>query len=168
MTKAARMTSDTITALLLAAALALGGILMARQITESDIYQQSRIIRSIFSEGGDGPGITSVFTDARSRNTLFLFARGVANAYVSFELIPVNEAATFTAVLESMGPVVEIEEFTYHRKNLTITGFSPDENAYREFLRRLRSKEHFESVTGHYYLSNDDLIRFEITCMPAE
>lgn len=165
---AARRASDAVTALLLAAALCLGGILLAQRITGSSLVRQSRIIRSIFTDQEDAPALTNVIIDPRGREVLLKFAGGLANAYVSFELIPVNEAATFNAVLESLGPVVEIEAFAYHRRNLTITGTSPDESGYREFVRRLQATGHFEGVTGHFYWNTDDLVQFEIECVAAE
>lgn len=163
-----RKVSDSLTALLLAAALCLGGILLARQVTESNLVRQSQIIRSVFSGEEDSPALAKVVTDPRGREALLKFAQGLANAYVSFELIPINEAATFSAVLESMGPVVEIEAFAYHRRNLTITGTAPDETGYQEFVRRLRGTGHFEGVSGHAYLTNENLFRFEIECVAAE
>ncbi len=160
--------SETITALLLAAALLLGGILLSTQILESNLYRKSKIIRMLIAEPDQSPGMVGMLTDSRNRGVLMKFAGAMANGYVNFELIPVNEAETFSAVYESMGSVVEIEEFIYHRRNLVIVGTAPDEAYYREFVRRLRSKEHFEAVSGHYYLTTDDVIRFEIECVPAQ
>ncbi|MGI6403792.1 MAG: hypothetical protein ACOX0K_06200 [Oscillospiraceae bacterium] len=168
MQKICHAISETLTALLLAAALLLGGMLLSAQVLESNFYRKSQIIRLLTQDPQQSPGMVGMLTDSRNRAVLMKFAGAVANGYVNFELIPVNEAETFSAVYQSLGPVVEVEEFIYHRRNLVIVGTAPDEAYYRELLRRLRSKEHFEAVTGHYYLTTDDIIRFEIECVPAQ
>lgn len=166
-----RLAFDAITALLLAAALLFGGILLARRLTESPFYRQSQIISSIFSgveATEESPGWSAMLTDARKRNVLMKFAGALANAYVSFELIPINEAETFTAIYESLGDSVEIEEFSYHRKNLTIRGFAADEAGYDGFVADLKASGRFEQVSGHGYTATDDSVRFEIECIAPE
>lgn len=168
MQRVGRALSETLTALLLAAALLLGGVLLSNQVQQSSLYRQSKIIRSIISDSEQSPGMMGMLTDAKSRGVLLKFAEAMADGYVNFELIPVNEAETFAAVYESMGSMVEIEEFFYHRRNLVVVGTTSDEAYYREFLRRLRGREHFEAVAGHYYLTTDDAIRFEVECVPVQ
>ncbi len=168
MQKICHAVSETLTALLLAAALLLGGMLLSQQVLESDFYRTSKIIRLLTVDSDQSPGMLGMLTDSRNRDVLLKFTEAVANAYVNFELIPVNEAETFSAVYESLGSLVKIEEFRYHRRNLVIVGTAPDEAYYQEFLRRLRSKERFEAVTGHSYLTTDNVIRFEIECVPAQ
>lgn len=168
MQKACHKISDTITALLLAAILLLGGVLLSSQILESRLYRKSRIIRLLVSDNEQTPEMSKMLTDSRNRDVLMKFAGAMANAYVNFELIPINETETFSAVYRNIGHDVEIEEFIYHRRNLIIIGTCSDESYYGEFLRRLRSEPHFSAVTGHYYLTTDDLIKFEIECMPVQ
>ena len=164
----AHMAGETLTALLLTAALALGGILTANMITGSALYRQSKVIGSIFSDNNESFGVSDILWDAGSRAMLLKFAGALADAYVSFELIPVNEAATFAAVYESTVPAVEIDGFSYRRKDLIITGAASDESAYFEFVRRLRAKNHFDSVSGHYYITTGNLIRFELQCLAGD
>lgn len=164
--------TDLITALLLAAALLLGGILLARQLTESPIYRQSQIISSIFSGvdslGEENPGWSTLLTDDNGRDVLLKFAGALANAYVSFELIPINEAETFAAIYQSLDDSIGIDEFSYHRKNLSITGSAADEAAYEGFISRLEETAHFEQVSGHSYTATDDSVKFEIECIAPE
>ncbi|MDR2908829.1 MAG: hypothetical protein LBU86_02960 [Oscillospiraceae bacterium] len=167
-----RRACELITALLLAAALLLSGILATQRLFESPLYRRSQIIRSIFAgaeekpgSGAKAPGWAALLTDGRHREVLLKFAGALANAYVSFELIPVEEPDTFAAIYKSLGESVDIEDFSYHRKNLTITGSSPDEAGYEAFLSRLEETGRFGGVTGHSYTSTDDSTRFEIECI---
>ena len=156
-------------ALLLTAAISLGGIFMSGQLLgsvhDSAFYRQSQIIGSIFSQ--EDASLGQIITDAGARNTLFKFAGALANAYVSFEFIPHNEMQTFTAVYESLGSVTEIYSFEYQGKNLVITGSSPDAAGYLEFLDRLRLHRHFTHVTGSYRTTWEGRAAFEIVCVSA-
>lgn len=162
--KTACWIGESIAALLLAAAILLGAVLAAQGVSGSSWYRQSKIIGSIVSQ--ESFGVSELVSDRRHVDVLLKFVSAVANAYVSFELIPVNEGTTFAAVFESIGPVITVERFDYQRRDLIITGLSPDRSGYYEFLRRLRSKPAFSGVSGHYYITVDDEVRFEIQCTP--
>lgn len=136
----------------------------AGRLLGSEAYNKSRIISMIVSQ--DSVGIADIAGDKRNVDMMLKFVGALTSAYINFELIPVKEAGTFAAVFESAQGEggVEIEKFEYHRKNLTITGVSPEVEAYEEFLANLQETEYFESVTGHYYTTTDDRIRFELEC----
>ena len=170
MTKTAHPITNIITALLLCAAIMLGGVFASQQFRASQIYLQSQIIRSIYSEPGSDelPGWTGFVTDSRSREVLFMFAGAVANAYVSFELIPHGEAATFAVIYSSLVPDIEIADFSYNRQNLTITGISDSMAGYTDFLEQLRESGHFYKVNGMHVIRGDGTIRFEIECVAHE
>ena len=156
-------------ALMLTAAIALSGMFLSGQVLsgvrESALYRQSMIASSIFSEQDVGLG--SLLTDAKARGTLLKFAGALADAYVSFELIPHNELDTFTAVFHSLVPAIEVESFAYRGKNLIIAGTSLDEAGYQEFLSQLRESGHFAEVRGDFQTSDDGVLRFEIECVSA-
>jgi len=161
-----RLVKDCALALLLAAAISLSGTFLSGQalesVRESALYRRSQIIGSIFSR--QDAGITEIALSPRARGLLLKFAGALADAYVNFEMIPHSELTTFTVVYESLGPLVEIESFTYRRKDLIITGRAPDENGYQEFMERLRSRDYFGQVTGGFYTNVDSGVRFEIQC----
>ena len=165
-----RFAKDCTAALLLSAAIALSGVFlsghMLSAVQESALYRQSKIIGSVFSE--QDVGIIDIALSPRARRLLLKFAGALADAYVNFELIPYDEIRTFTVVYESLGPAIEVEGFAYSRKDLIITGVAPDESSYHEFVERLRSRDHFEKVTGSFNIAADGGVRFEIKCaVPA-
>lgn len=164
--KFARFAADSAMALFLCVSIMLGGVMVSRQFRESRIYRQSMIIGSIYNETGSDslPGWSGLLTDPRSRNALIKFAGAVASAYVTFELIPVNEAETFAVIYESMPTDMEIGGFAYHRRDLTITGTAAGLPVYLEFLDKLREREYFLNVTGSYIETTGNAVRFEIGC----
>lgn len=155
--------------LALCAAIALGGVFLSGQlldsVRESAIYRKSKIVGSIFS--GEDVGVSAVLTDARARTTLLKFTGALADAYVRFELIPVGELETFSAVYRNLTTDVEIDAFEYRRRNLILTGVARDESAYRSFLQGLRGSDQFAKVIGVVNTDSDGVICFEIECLPA-
>ena len=156
-------------ALTLVAAITLSGAALAGWVSagvrDNYLYRQSRIIGSVFSQ--EDVGLSVVLTDARARDTLWLFARALADAYVSFELIPYGEMETFTAVYSSLGPEVEITGFAYHGRNLVITGTAPDKESCLAFLKALQESGHFWEVSGSFDTC-EDAVSFKIECTAHE
>ena len=155
--------SSILSALLMAAAVLIGATFGANQLLSSELYSKSRLISMIFSQ--DSVGIADIAGNKRNADMLLKFVGGLTSAYINFELIPVNEVGTFTAVFESAQTGVTIDKFEYHRKNLTISGVADTLTDYGVFLARLRDTEYFESVAGHYYTATDDTIRFALECV---
>ena len=165
-----RFAGSAALALIIALGIVYSGVALSGWVSgamrESTIYRQSMIISSVFSQG-DNVGLTTVLTDARAREVMFKFARALTNAYVSFELIPYGQLQTFEVVYASLGPYVEIDDFTYRGHDLIITGFAPDEESYRAFLAGLSGAGYFSSVQGSFSKKEDGRIRFEIECAAA-
>lgn len=157
-----RHSTEVLCALLIAACILLASSYGADQLRSSQVYSQSRLISMIFSQ--DEVNLTDLVADRQNIDMLVKFVGAATSAYINFELIPVNEASTFVAVFESATGLVQIDHFEYHRKNLTIAGTADTRESYGTFLTGLRNTEHFESVSGHYYVATDDTIRFEVEC----
>ncbi len=136
--------------------------LLAQQVAKTRFYQQSRFFTGLFRQ--DSVGVTEMFSQGKNMDLLLKFAGAVTTAYINFELIPVNEAKTFTAIFESVNDRITIQQFTYQRKDLSILGNAQDKEAYALFLEKLKQTEHFSSVSGHTYIALDDSIQFQILC----
>jgi len=154
--------SQTVTALLLAAAILLATILMAWRVQDSALYRQSTVIRSIFSQESVGMG--ELLGQRKNIQMLAKFVGAVTTAYINFELIPVNEAATFAAVFQSVGEDITVDRFEYQRRNLEIDGTALSVEGYQRFVESLRVQNHFDSVSGDYYITTDDTVRFTVIC----
>lgn len=152
----------SIVALALVAVIFLSTTHAARLVLNSEIYGKSRLISRIVAQ--DSVGVVNIVADRRNIDMLLKFVGAITSAYIDFELIPLNEAGTFAVVFESAVDLVEIEKFSYHRKDLTIEGTAADEESYADFLQRLSESDYFENVAGHYYITTGDTIRFQIDC----
>lgn len=167
MTKETHRTTPLTGLSLLSAALIVAAILFgtgyaAERVRASDFYRSSRLIGMIVSQ--EGVGLADMAGNKRNVDMMLKFVGALTSAYIDFELIPVGEVSTFTAVFESVPEGVEIEKFEYHRKDLFITGKAESGEAYKDFLTALRETDYFAGVNGHFYLSTDDDIRFELEC----
>lgn len=156
-------------ALALIVGLAAGGALLSgkllRDIQASDVYRQSKVIGSIFSQ--EDVGVTKILTDPKARRTMLKFTGALADAYLHFELIPLGEEKTFSVVYGSLGPAVEVDTFTYHGRNLTITGRAESEADYQAFLEKLRKHHHFAQVHGSGDATPEGAFVFAVECLSA-
>ncbi|WRS26529.1 hypothetical protein U6B65_09245 [Oscillospiraceae bacterium MB08-C2-2] len=150
-------------ALLLAALLLLGGTAAANAIKKSSFYQQSRLLQLIVAQ--DGISLAGLMEDGQSVDTALKFARAVTDAYVTFEFIPMHEAKTFVQIFESLSEDIEISQFRYHGRDLTITGTAPSLQSYVDFISRLEGRGYFSQVIGTNYINQQDRVRFEILCL---
>lgn len=155
--------ASLVTAALIAALILLSTNVAADRFRSGDFYNKSRLISMIVSR--EEIGIADIAGNKRNVDMLLKFVGALTSAYIDFEMIPVGEVGTFAAVFESVPQDVVIDKFEYHRKNLTITGNALSPEAYEDFLETLRDTDYFESVSGHYYLSTGDTIRFELECI---
>jgi len=150
-------------ALTIAAAILLGTHFAAAWITNSRIYLNSMLLVSI-TDRDEGVSMFSIITDAQKRDMTARFIGALTNAYIHFELIPHNEAQTFTAVFQSLGEGIHISEFEYRRHDLLIRGSADTPEAYEAFIKRLISTGHFISVTGSAQPTQNGGVVFEIWC----
>lgn len=155
---------EAVTAVSLIAAILWGSALLSLEVKSSAVYRQSRVLTMLLSQ--EPVGIAGMLEDTRNIDMTVKFAGALTAAYINFELIPVNEAATFVAVFESLPEGVDIEGFEYHRKDLHITGVA-DETGYDAFISNLRGRDYFSSVTGQILGDQDGVTRFGIICVPA-
>jgi len=164
--KVCRSTSPAsiISAVFLAVIILLSSVFAVQAIENSKIYMQSRFLSNVFSK--DSGGLFATVTNPKRLDTTAKFIGAVTAAYIDFEMIPVNEASTFLAVIESINDSIDVEHFSYSGKNLTITGYAANRKDYFEFFDMLNSSEHFSLVTGQQYVTHNDVIRFEIECRP--
>ncbi|MFV0401179.1 MAG: PilN domain-containing protein [Oscillospiraceae bacterium] len=131
-------------AVVLAALILVGTLWGAEALADSTLFTQSRILREIMSE--ESLDFTAILTDADRRTMLQHFIGGVTNAYVSFEMIPLNEGKTLEAIFSSLSDEIFIEKFEYHRRDLTLTGYAENSEACEAFVNRLESTGYFASV----------------------
>jgi len=151
---------QTLTALLLAAAVLLGSMLLARQVENSELYRQSRIVRLVVSQ--DTVGLADILRDRGNVQMLLKFAGAVTSAYINFELIPLHEADTFAALFQSLDPQITVSAFSYQGRSLTVDGAADTERGYERFVENLRQQGYFASVSGDYYIATDDTVQFRI------
>ena len=164
----AKFVGNIALALMLALGIVYSGIALSGwvsgEVRESNLYRQSVIISSVFSQEDD-VGLSTVLTDQRARGLMFKFARALTSAYVSFELIPYGQLETFGVVYASLGPHVEIGDFAYRGHDLVITGSAPNEESYREFLESLKDSGYFLAVRGIFGAAQGGGVNFEIECL---
>lgn len=153
---------DIIIAALTAALILYSTMFLARKAVDSQVYQQSRIVSMLVQQ--DTLDISDMLSDTRGVGMIVKFAGALTSAYINFELIPVNEAPTFMAVFESMPDDVSVSGFDYRRKDLIITGSAKTAAGYESFIKALRERDHFASVSGSGYDATDGSVRFEIVC----
>lgn len=151
---------QSLTALLLAAAVLLGSTLLAHRVQRSELYRQSRIVRLLVSQ--DGVGVGAILQERANVQLLLKFAGAVTSAYINFDLIPVHEADTFSALFESLDPEITVDSFAYQGKSLTVDGSAETQQGYERFVENLRSRDYFASVSGDSYLSTDNAVKFRI------
>lgn len=163
MKKESRRAESVFLAFITAMAILLGTTVLADAFRSSQIYNKSRIIRMIVTQ--DQINITDMAGNKRNVDMMLKFVGALTSAYINFEMIPVGEVSTFVSVFESIPSDVTITKFEYHRKNLHITGMASNEESYTSFLQSLRDTEHFASVSGHFYLSTDNHIQFQMECL---
>jgi hypothetical protein len=147
-------------AVALAAAILLATSLLADALKKSELYSRSRFLSMLLSEGT--VELRDFATDPENVTTFVKFVGAAARAYIDFELIPVGETGTFTAVFESRPRAVKIDRFEYRGKDLSIFGTAPDAAACGEFVRRLEDTGSFASVGGSHTDSADGAVAFEI------
>ena len=156
-------------ALALVVALAAGGTLLSgkllRDIQASDVYRQSQVISSVFSQ--EDVGVTKILTDPKAGRTLLKFTGALADAYLHFELIPLGEEKTFSVVYGSLGPGVEVDSFAYRGRNLTITGNAQSKAQYHAFLEKIRGQRHFAQVRGSVHAVSKGEVSFSVECLSA-
>lgn len=155
--------STVFCALLAAGGVLLGTAFAANALRQSDLYGKSRMISMIVAQ--EQINITDMAGNKRNLDMMSKFIGALTSAYINFEMIPVGEAGTFAVVFETLPAGVTIENFEYHRKNLRIAGVAAAQQDYDSFLEGLREKEYFEGVSGHYYLTTENTIRFTLDCV---
>lgn len=155
--------SGLLLSLLVAATILFGSTWLAQSVRSSGIYNKSRLMSIILSQ--EEISFSDMAGSRRNANMMVKFVGALTSAYIDFEMIPVNEFDTFTAVFESMGSEIAIDRFAYQRKNLIIYGQADTQEAYQAFLSDLRETDQFDGVSGHDYLTTADTIRFEIACI---
>lgn len=131
-------------ALLLAAGVLAGSAVGANALRESTLVTQSQVLRAVLSE--QSVGVVSFLQDGRRMDMLRSFIRAVTEAYVNFELIPVNEGKTFAAIFTSLPEGVTVEQFVYHRRDLEIIGWATPEG-YESFVSNLEDTRYFYQIT---------------------
>ena len=141
----------------------LGANLLAENVKSSSVYRQSRIVRLLLSQ--DSVSMRGLFSQRRNIAALLKFTGALTNATINFEMIPVGEASTFMAVLESLRDGIHIESFAYNRRNLTIYGGAKTPESYRAFLGALRETDYFHHVSERSCNVGQAAIRFELECM---
>jgi len=153
-------------ALAVATAILLSTSLAALWVEHSRIYMQSQLLRSIAGE--DGVSMLSIITSPEKRDVTLRFIAAITTAYISFELIPYNEAQTFTAIFASLNEGIHIELFEYRRHDLVIRGHANSIQNYYSFIKNLADNGHFTSVTGYVLSEESDTVVFEIWCIAAQ
>jgi len=157
-----RFAADAVSAVLTAAIILLSTTLMAQQVAKSSIYRQSKFISMLVSQ--DELQVADLLKSAETVRFAAKFASAVTEAYISFELIPVYEVSTFMAVFEGMNESIAVDRFAYDRKDIIIYGEAADKDAYDDFLAALQETEHFSGISGRYYISTDNTVKFEAVC----
>ena len=150
-------------ALLLTAAILFGSIWMAEEIRSSGVYNKSRLMSRILSQ--EEISFSDMLGDRHNVGMMLKFVGALTSAYIDFELIPVHELDTFTAVMGSVNDGIAIDRFAYHRKNLTIYGQAADREQMRQFLSALQETDQFKSIAQHAYETTADTMRFEMVCV---
>jgi Tfp pilus assembly protein PilN len=140
----------------------LSTLFLAQQVLGSAFFRQSRFVSAVLSQ--DSTSLTSILSDPQKLDASAKFLGAVTTAYINFEMIPVNEARTFTVIFESLDSAITIESFAYQGKTLIIAGEAPDEKTLEDFRQDLEDKAYFTAVTLHQYTTVEDRIRFEMTC----
>ena len=161
--------SKTISAALavaVAAAILLSTSLAAAWVEHSRIYMQSQMIRSIAGE--DGVSMFSIVTSPEKRDVTLRFVAAITNAYINFELIPYNEAQTFTAIFASLNEGIHIETFEYRRHDLVIHGYANSIQNYYSFVKNLADNGRFASVTGYVLSEENNTVIFEVWCISTQ
>ena len=153
-------------ALIIAVAILLAACFAAIWVEHSRVYRQSSFLRSIVS--GEDVSVLSIITDPQRRDMTARFIAALTNAYISFELIPHNEAQTFAAVFQSLSEGVHISHFEYRRHDLIMRGKADTMNDYNSFIEQLAATQRFALVTGHFNPTEDGKVMFEILCSTAQ
>jgi Tfp pilus assembly protein PilN len=148
--------------LLVAALILLSTLLLAQRVVASTFFRQSRFVSAVLSQ--DSTSLTGILSDPQKLDASAKFLGAVTTAYLNFEMIPVNEARTFTAIFESLDSDIAIDNFTYQGKTLIIAGEAPDEKTLEAFRQDLEDQAYFTAVSLHQYTTVEDRIRFEMAC----
>lgn len=134
----------------------------ATSLRESSLMTQSQVVRSILAD--DAVGISSFLTSKEKRGMLRGFVKAVTDAYVSFELIPVNEGKTFATIFQSINDDIIIDEFTYHRRDLRLHGHGT-KAGYEEFVQSLEKSNYFYQVIQISVTETEvDEVEFTLDC----
>jgi Tfp pilus assembly protein PilN len=148
--------------LLAAALILLSTLLLAQRVEASTFFRQSRFVSAVLSQ--DSTSLTGILSDPQKLDASAKFLGAVTTAYLNFEMIPVNEARTFTVIFESLDSDIAIESFAYQGKTLIIAGEAPDEKTLEAFRQDLEDQAYFTAVGLHQYTTVEDRIRFEMAC----
>jgi hypothetical protein len=145
-----------------AALILLSTLLLAQQVAGSAFFRRSRFVTTVLSQ--DSMSLTGILSDPQKLSASVKFLGAVTAAYINFEMIPVNEARTFTVIFESLDSAVIIENFVYQGKTLIIAGETPDTQTLEDFRQDLTDQAYFTAVSLHQYTTVEDRIRFEMAC----
>jgi Tfp pilus assembly protein PilN len=148
--------------LLAAALILLSTLFLAQQVVESTFFRRSRFVSAVLSQ--DSTSLTGILSDPQKLDASAKFLGAVTTAYINFEMIPVNEARTFTVIFESLPGDIAVDSFTYQGKTLLIAGEAPDEKILEDFRQDLTEQAYFTAVSLHQYTTVEDRIRFEMAC----
>lgn len=136
----------------------------AQQIKNSTLMTQSRIFKDLFTTGSSSEYLSLLKTNER-RQMLWSYVQALTKGYMDFELIPINEGDTLSALSESLNDEVDLQTFTYHRRDLEIEGTAENATALFNFVSSLRQTQHFEQVSIMQQESNEDgKLTFTIYC----
>jgi Tfp pilus assembly protein PilN len=148
--------------LLAAAMVLLATLFVAGEIIETRLVRQGRYAAVLLAE--DSLTLTGVVSDPKKLDATLKFLGAVTAAYINFELIPVNEARTFTVIFEALDDAITVDRFVYRGKTLIITGHAPDAKTGEAFRRRLEAQDYLVTVDYHAYTTVSDNVRFQVTC----
>jgi len=126
-------------------------------VEKSRLSQQSRILRAVID--AESVGLWEMIFDRQNLIMLTNFVVAVADAYIHFELIPLNEAETFAVIFDSLNDGTAVDGFEYSGRNLTIHGVSESERDFRDFLENLERKDYF-GETEIVSADGVDVVRF--------
>ena len=157
---------DVSTAAVLCAIIILTTVFFVEAFVNSRFYRQSKAVSMLVrQEPVDFPELLE--NNAQGVLLVIKFAGSLAAAYINFEFIPLNEASTFMAILQSLPEEITIESFAYSGRDLRITGDAEKESELNVFVGALEDSDAFSSVILNYYEAVDLSFRFELFCVSS-
>lgn len=157
---------DVVLAVVLAVAIFLGCHALAQKAHNSALLTQSRILRQLVAD--DSVDFMAIIKDENQRDVLKRFVAALANAYVSFELIPINEGDTLMAVISSLEPGIHVDAFAYQGRDLMIYGRADNRLAFDRLVWNLRNTDYFARVEPESWDSEAGPLEFAIACRAKE